>query len=149
MGDEPPTPTPVLETGLEVGADRDAAKSPQISRQQVATVHPPTPGLPAAPQPPLSAVRTSPKRNAPFEGTPTDSENSLLKRYGYHSTQPVKPDSYIPKLYGYYGSEPSPDPPEKEEEAADRSASWWFVLMVGIVAFSGGFFGNFLRGKAK
>ena len=34
MGDEPPTPTPVLETGLEVGADLDAAKSPQISRQQ-------------------------------------------------------------------------------------------------------------------
>ena len=113
MGDEPPTPTPVLETGLEVGADRDAAKSPQISRQEVATVHPPTPGLPAAPQPPLSAVRTSPKRNAPFEGTPTDyvggvgggsSENSLAKPYGYKSQSPAeadRPSSIIPKSYSY------------------------------------------------
>ena len=166
MGDEPPTPTPALETGLEVDADLDSARSSNIP-----------------PQPPLSAVRTSPKRNAPFEGTPTDyvpgggggSENSLLKRNGYHSTQPASPGSYIPKRYGYYSrpsvdspanhtgdllgrygyypSEYTPLEPKEEEEAAARSASWWFVAMawVGafVAAFAGSAFGNSLRGKAE
>ena len=173
-GGESPTAPPAPETGWEDGADPDSARvadrSPTI---------PPQPPR-AAPQPPLSAVLTSPKRNAPFEGTPTDyvggggggSENRPLKRYGYHSTHQPPPDSFIPSRYGYYGSEPSLDSPatltgdllsrygyhpveytplepKEEEEAAARSASWWFVLMVGIVAFSGGFFGNFLRGKAE
>ena len=132
-GGESPTAPPAPETGWEDGADPDSARvadrSPTI---------PPQPPR-AAPQPPLSAVLTSPKRNAPFEGTPTDyvggggggSENRPLKRYGYH------PVEYTPLE------------PKEEEEAAARSASWWFVLMVGIVAFSGGFFGNFLRGKEK
>ena len=173
-GGESPTAPPAPETGWEDGADPDSARvadrSPTI---------PPQPPR-AAPQPPLSAVLTSPKRNAPFEGTPTDyvggggggSENRPLKRYGYHSTHQPPPDSFIPSRYGYYGSEPSLDSPaaltgdllsrygyhpveytplepKEEEEAAARSVSWWFVLMVGIVAFSGGFFGNFLRGKAE
>ena len=117
-------------------------------------------------------MRTSPKRNAPFEGTPTDyvgggggSENSLLKRNGYHSTQPASPGSYIPKRYGYYGSEPSLDSPATltgdllsrygyypseytplEPEEDDRSVFWWFVS-TGILAFVGSFLGKFLRGR--
>ena len=168
MGGE--LPTPPLETGLEVDADLDAAKSPQISRQQ---------GVPpAAPQPPLSAVRTSPKRNAPFEGTPTEAgagvgpkidpssatvtnrpalpgpgSHPFPQRYGYRSSRPKAAPEGSPSLpsYGYRLYEPdllTARPPIKNQ-ANDRSVSWWFLLMVGIVAFSGGFLGNFLRGKAK
>ena len=173
MGGELPTTTTALETGLEVGADLDAAKSPQISRQQGP---PPT----AAPQPPLSAVRTSPKRNAPSEDrpprSPRNEKESLLKRYGYHSTapyedeedrpplsrygyvateyQPPEPeeDSFIPSRYGYYASDfdrpPLREPPPEDEQVPedDRSVFWWFVS-TGILAFVGSFLGNFLRGR--
>ena len=127
-----------LEVDADLDADLDAAKSSQISRQQGP---PPT----AAPQPPLSAVRTSPKRNALFKDTPTDyvggggggSENRPLKRYGYKTYVPASFTARLPI----------------KNQANDRLAFWWFVAMalVGafVAAFAGSFFGNFLRGKAK
>ena len=166
MGGELPTPPLALETGLEVGADLDAAKSPQISRQQ---------GVPpAAPQPPLSkAVRTSPKRPPPSGRTPNEDllsrfgyggyfgedETSepigdLLTRYGYRSqsTPPVL-DRPPLKRYGYYPTVSSgkhqAESPRGDPEAADQSGLWWVVLMSGIAAFAGGFFGKFLGGKAS
>ena len=58
---------------------------------------------------------TSPKRNAPFEGTPTDyvggSENRPPKRYGYKSSRPKKvaPEgSPFPSRWGYKTYEPPP-----------------------------------------
>ena len=33
----------------------------------------------------------------------------------------------------------------KKDQKDQRWAFWWFVLMAGIVAFAGGFLGNFLR----
>ena len=162
-------------TGLEVGANLDSAgfagRSPNIPPQ----------APPAASQPPLSkAVRTSPKRNAPSEDrpprSPRNEKESLLKRYGYHSTapyedeedrsplsrygyvateyQPQEPeeDSFIPSRYGYYASDfdrpPLREPPPEGEQVPedDRSVFWWFVS-TGILAFVGSFSGNFLRGR--
>ena len=178
-GSELGTTTEALEkgenTGLEVGANLDSAgfagRSPNIPPQ----------APPAASQPPLSkAVRTSPKRNAPSEDRPPRSprheKESLLKRYGYHSTapyedeedrpllsrygyvateyQPPEPeeDSFIPSRYGYYASDfdrpPLREPPPEDEQVPedDRSVFWWFVS-TGILAFVGSFLGNFLRGR--
>ena len=36
----------------------------------------------------------------------------------------------------------------EEDQKAERWASWWLVLVVGIVAVVGGFLGNFLREAA-
>ena len=33
----------------------------------------------------------------------------------------------------------------EEDQKAERWAFWWLVLVVGTVAFTGGFLGNFLR----
>ena len=33
----------------------------------------------------------------------------------------------------------------EKDQKNDRLAFWWFVSMAGIVAFVGGFIGNFLR----
>ena len=124
-GGELGTTTEALEkgenTGLEVGAPAGSAgfagRSPNI---------PPQPP-PAASQPPLfKAVRTSPKRNAPSEDrpprSPRNEKESLLKRYGYHSTAPYedKEDSFIPSRYGYYVSDfdrpPLREPPPEDEQ---------------------------------
>ena len=127
-GGELPTPTLAHETELEVDADLDSAKLPNLSPQD-----------PSSASPPLSkAVRTSPKRPPPSGRTPN--QRNLLSRFGYRS-DPDEDErrpfpSPPPQLY-----QPELDQPEPEPED-DQSGLWWVVLMSGIAAFAGGFFGN-------
>ena len=172
MGGELPTPTLAHETGLEVDADLDSAKSPNLSPQDPR----------AASQPPLSkAVRTSPKRPPPSGRTPTSQAEGrpIPKPYGYYSSNPPEVEgppsvfplpwglsSYsrepvspaFPQSYGYKLNRIRPSPwgyklyqPELEqpEPEDDQSGLWWVVLMSGIAAFAGGFFGKFLGGKSS
>ena len=95
MGGELPTPTLAHETGLEVDADLDSAKSPNLSPQDPR----------AASQPPLSkAVRTSTKRPPPSGRTPTSQAEGrpIPKPYGYYSNPPESIDQpIIAPRYGY------------------------------------------------
>ena len=145
MGGELPTPPLAHEPEWEVDADLDSAKLPNLSPQD----HPP-----AASQPPLSkAVRTSPKRPPPSGRTPNETP---LSRYG--SGRQSTPASLDPwegsDPFTYYGYSNSSEKDQAEsprgdpDAAADPSGLWWVVLMSGIAAFAGGFFGKFLGGKS-
>ena len=156
MGGELPTPLLAHETGLEVDADLGSPKSPNLSPQDPS----------AASQPPLSkAVRTSPKRPPPSGRTPTSQaeDQPIIPSYGYKLSDPPVDEavfvSSYPNIFPRLDPDederrpfPSPPPqlyqPEPEPED-DQSGLWWVVLMSGIAAFAGGFFGKFLGGKAS
>ena len=160
MGDEPPTPTPALETGLEVDEDLDSGRSSNI------LTHVP----PATPEPPLSkAVQASPSEDPPTPWLSRDgyqdpivpsqtASRSPLKRYGYGTVSPSSEEDrefHVTDYMIYRDPVPPPEDervPIQKDPADDRSGFWWvLVVMAGafVAAFAGSFFGNSLRGKAK
>ena len=134
-GGERPTLAHESPPELEVDADLDSAKSPNLSPQDPS----------AASQPPLSkAVRTSPKRPPPKR------DEIIPSPWGYKLYQPepkdrlTVPDPWegIAPRYGYkpgYGYYPTVSSEKAESPRGDPDGLWWVVSMAAV-------FGLFVSG---
>ena len=119
-------------------SDEDSlATNPKRYPRIFPTTDPGEGGRRAFPRPPSNYKLYQPEPKDRL--TVPEPREGIAQRYGY------KPG------YGYYPtvSSEKAESPRGDPEADDPSGLWWVVLMSGIAAFAGGFFGNFLRGKSS